>query len=159
MSCRERVADYLTEQGAPYQLHHHPSAAFTAQEVAQLENIPGELVAKVVMAIGHADLLMFVIPAPAWLDLAKAASEIGAAGLRLATEDEFASHFPDCEIGATPALGNLYGVPVYADKSLARDGTIFFQAGTHRDVFEMEFDDFARLADATIVDVARHDAA
>jgi Ala-tRNA(Pro) deacylase len=159
MGCKERVEGYLEEHGVAYQWHHHPSVVFTAQEVAHLEHIPGKLVAKVVMAFSDHNPLMLVLPAPYWVDLEKAAQELGSGDLRLATEDEFGPYFPDCELGAMPPFGNLYGIPVYVDRSLAEDRTIFFQGGTHRDVIEMEFADFVRLADAAIVDVAHGETA
>ena len=159
MSCKERIEGYLDEHGAAYQSHHHPAAAFTAQEIAQAENIPGKLVAKVVMAFSDKRLVMFVLPAPHWVDLEKAGEELGAAHARLATEGEFGPFFPDCELGAMPPFGNLYGIPVYVDRSLAEDRTIFFQGGTHSDIIEMEFADFVRLADAAIVDVGHGEAA
>jgi Ala-tRNA(Pro) deacylase len=59
--------------------------------------------------------------------------------VRLATEAEFASLFPDCELGAMPPLGELYGLPVYVDESLSVDKEIIFSAGTHRDAIRMNY--------------------
>jgi Ala-tRNA(Pro) deacylase len=53
--------------------------------------------------------------------------------VRLATEAEFSSLFPDCEPGAMPPFGSLYNLPVYVDESLAADEAIVFNAGTRRD--------------------------
>lgn len=157
--CKERVEGYLEEHGVAFQSQSHPSVAFTAQEVAHLEHIPGKLVAKVVMAFADDRLVMFVLPAPYWVDLERAAAGLDSSFVRLATEEEFGPYFPDCELGAMPPFGNLYGVPVYVDRSLAEDRTIFFQSGTHRDIIEMEFADFLRLTEAAIVEVGRGEAA
>jgi len=64
----------------------------------------------------------------------------------LATEMEFSSLFPDCELGAMPPLGELYDLPVYVDESLEGDKEIIFNAGTHRDAIRMNYDDFVSLA-------------
>jgi Ala-tRNA(Pro) deacylase len=67
----------------------------------------------------------------------------------LATEGEFSSLFPDCEIDAIPPLGELYGLRVFVDESLAADKEIIFNAGTHRDAIRMTYDDFVSLAKPT----------
>ena len=48
----------------------------------------------------------------------------------LMSESEFRGRFPDCETGAMPPFGNLYGMPVYVAESLAEDDYIAFSAGT-----------------------------
>jgi Ala-tRNA(Pro) deacylase len=66
--------------------------------------------------------------------------------VRLASEEEFRSLFPDCELGAMPPFGALYNLPVYMDESLTRDKEVVFNAGTHHDAVRMSFEDFVRLA-------------
>jgi Ala-tRNA(Pro) deacylase len=68
----------------------------------------------------------------------------------LASELEFTGLFPDCEVGAMPPFGNLYGVPVYVDTSLTSDEEIVFNAGTHQDTIRMKYADFERLALPTV---------
>ena len=65
--------------------------------------------------------------------------------VRLATEDELAILFPDCEIGSMPPFGNLYGTPVYVDATLTRDEEIAFDAGSHVGAIRMRYKDFAEL--------------
>lgn len=85
------------------------------------------------------------------MSLTKAAEATGAKEVRLAHEDEFAAAFPDCEVGAMPPFGNLYGLPVFADAELAQDETIVFNAGTHEDTIHMKYADFQRLVQPTQV--------
>ena len=54
-----------------------------------------------------------------------------------------------------PPFGNLYDLSVYADKSLAEDETIVFEAGTHTDTMSMKYADFERLAKPTVAEFAR----
>ena len=65
--------------------------------------------------------------------------------VRLATEGEITDLFPDCELGAKPPFGMLYGLPVYVDPSLTEDGEIVFQAGTHSEAIRMRYVEFAAL--------------
>jgi Ala-tRNA(Pro) deacylase len=44
-----------------------------------------------------------------------------------------------------PPFGQLYGMPVFVDESLTRDQEIAFNAGTHRDLIRLSYEDFAKL--------------
>jgi len=144
MKCKDELERYLRENRVSYQVQHHPRA-FTAQEVAATEHIPGQLVAKVVMVMADGRLAMLVLPAPDKVYLPEVARVLGAREIRLAQEKEFAGAFPNCEVGAMPPFGNLYNVPVYVDPILAAEETIYFQAGTHTDTISMKYTDFERL--------------
>jgi Ala-tRNA(Pro) deacylase len=64
---------------------------------------------------------------------------------RLAYEQEFMDKFPDCEVGAMPPFGNIYGVDVYVEDSLAEDEEIAFNACSHTELIKMKFSDFEKL--------------
>ncbi|TET94906.1 MAG: YbaK/EbsC family protein [Dehalococcoidia bacterium] len=155
MGCKEELEAYLRENKVPFQVQHH-AVAYTAQEVAAAEHVPGRMLAKVVVLLGDGKLSMFVLPAAARVDVEKAAAVLGAKEARLAHEDEFADRFPGCEVGAMPPFGNLYDIPLYVDKSLSEDETIVFEAGTHTDTMSMKYADFERLAKPTMAEFARH---
>ena len=70
--------------------------------------------------------------------------------MRLGTEAELIELFPDSELGAMPPFGNLVQMPVLIDEGLAAAGFIAFNAGTHRDVIHMSFEDFVTLANPLI---------
>jgi len=154
MRCRERLESYLRENGVPFQVQEH-RAAFTAQRVAAAEHVSGKVVAKVVMVMADGKPAMLVLPAPQRVDLTKAAAALGAKEVRLAREEEFASLFPDCEVGAEPPFGNLYGLPVYVDRELAKDETIVVEAGTYTETISLRFADYQRLVQPTIADLSR----
>lgn len=155
MNCRDKLETYLRENAVPFQVQHHP-VAYTSQEVASKEHISGKFVAKVVIVVADGRKVMLVLPATLRVDFAKTAAAVGAKELRLAREDEFSTSFPECEVGAMPPFGNLYGLPVFVDRSLSEDETIIFQAGTHVDTMSVKYADFARLAQPTLTDLSRH---
>jgi Ala-tRNA(Pro) deacylase len=155
MTCKDQLEAYLRENQVPYLIQHHPTA-FTAQAVAESEHISGKLLAKVVIVVADGAMVMLVLPAAHRVDVAHAAAVLDAREVRLAEESEFAATFADCEVGAMPPFGNLYGLPVYVDQTLTEDETIFFQAGTHTDTMSLKFVDFAWLAKPTVADFARH---
>jgi len=153
MDCKSRLEQLLRENGIPYQMHHHPPA-FTAQAVAESEHVSGKMVAKVVMVFRDGVMTMLALPANLRVNFTRAAEALGAKEVRLAHEDEFKAAFPDCDVGAMPPFGNLYGVDTFVDKSLAAPGEIVFNAGTHEDTIHLKYADFERLVHPTVADFA-----
>jgi Ala-tRNA(Pro) deacylase len=139
-----KLKEFLDANGVRYDVRSHRTA-FTAQEVAAEEHIPGREMAKVVMVRDGGTYLMAVLPAPYHVALVRLGKAAGRTGLRLATEDEFTRLFPGCEPGAMPPFGNLYGIPVWVDESLTEDDEIAFNAGNHEQTVHMKYADFARL--------------
>ena len=150
---RNFIKKLLDLRKVPYEHRVHPTA-FTAQQVAAVERIPGTVVAKTVVVKADNKFVMAVLPASAKVDLPALRETVRANEVRLAKEPEFENLFPDSELGAMPPFGNLYGLPVYADESLAGDRAILFNAGTHRDAIRMSYQDFSRLADPKVCSFA-----
>ena len=154
MNCKRRLEEYLRGNEIPYRTQHHPTA-ITAQEVAATEHVPGRMFAKtVIVTTDESDMCMLALPAPYHVNPEKAAAALGVSEAHLADEERFAETFSDCEVGAMPPFGNLYGVPVYVDETLAEDETIVFRAGTHTDTMSVAYVDFDRLVEPTIADFA-----
>lgn len=152
-NARERLESYLRQEGVSYEVQHHPRA-YTAQQVAQSEHVPGQSMAKVVMLVGDGGLGMAVVPAPERVAPSKFAEAIGWEHARIADESDFARSFPDCEVGAMPAFGNLYNVPVVVDRELSRSPRIVLQAGTHTDTVAVSYADYERLAHPVVADIS-----
>lgn len=157
MTCKERLVTYLQEQQVPFQTHDHRTA-YTSDQMAEAEHVPGKMVAKAVIAFADGKMVMLALPSTYLVNYAKAAAALGVHEFRLAAEDEFTSTFPDCEIGAMPVFGNLYGLPVYVDKSLAEDDTIVFPVGTHTESMRIPYADFERLVRPKVMELARQKA-
>jgi Ala-tRNA(Pro) deacylase len=131
----------------------HPRA-ITAAECADSALIATKDFAKTVMVKIDGTMAMVVLPADRWIVLSELRDMLASDNVELATESEFASRFPDCEIGAMPPFGNLYGLPVFIAKSFTDELAIGFNAGTHREVIKMNFDDYEELVRPTVLDFA-----
>ncbi len=153
LKCAEKVLRHLRERGMAYELAEHREA-FTAQDLAAALHVPGARVAKVVLLLADDRLLMAVLAAPDHVGLIRAREALGAGELRLATEAEFASAFPDCELGAAPPFGRLYGVPTYLDRRLLDAESIVFAAGSHRQSMRLSLAAFREAAQPTVADLA-----
>jgi len=153
MRCKERLQEYLSGNGVGFEIEQH-RLAYTAQQLAAAEHVSGKQVAKVVVAIANDNMVMLVLPANSNVNLEKLRTQIGAKQLRLAREEEFAATFPDCEVGAMPPFGNLYGVPVYIDRSLTRSLEITFPVGSHTESMKVRYSDYERLVHPQVMDFA-----
>lgn len=62
MQCKERLEAYLNEHQVPFQLQSH-AQAFSAQKIAESEHIPGDMVAKTVIAWVDGTMIALVLHA------------------------------------------------------------------------------------------------
>lgn len=154
MQCKERLEVYLREHQVPFQVQQH-ARVFNAQKIAESEHIPGKMVAKTVIVLADNKMILLVLPASYRVDLNKVQAVLGAKEIRLAHEAEFAATFPDCEVGSIPPFGNLYGIPVYVEKSLADQETMVFPVGTHTDTMSLKYADFERLVQPRVMAFAQ----
>ncbi len=140
-----KVKEFLESRGTKYEIIDIPTA-YTAQETAAEAHVPGRELAKtVIVKKGDGAFAMAVLAATDRVDFVLLGGVAGVERLELATEEEFASLFPDCEIGAMPPFGNLYGMEVYVEKALEGDETISFYGCDHSRLVRMSYADYAKL--------------
>ncbi len=139
------LINYLDERKVNYETISH-SPAFTASGVAQVAHIPGAMLAKTVMVYIDRAMAMAVLPANHRVRLDNLRDLTGTDDVHLANEDDFKRRFPDCEEGAMPPFGNLYGMATYVSPSLAEQKEIAFNAGSHTEIIKMSWSDYERLA-------------
>lgn len=144
MSISRILKDYLDHEQVHYDVLPHPEA-FRALAIAQTLHTPEKEMAKVVIVKVDQRFVMMVLPASWNVDLHRLRIVFASHQVRLATEEEMKSLFPDCELGAMPPFGQLYGLPVFVDQLLAEDEDIVFQGGTHSEAIRMRYWDFASL--------------
>jgi Ala-tRNA(Pro) deacylase len=146
-----KLREFLDSHGVKYVSIRH-SPAFTAQEVAQSAHVSGRDFAKTIVVNTDSGMAMVVLPASRRIVMADLREMMLVSHVRLASEQEFRDLFPDCELGAMPPFGNLYGLPVYVAESLAEEEEIAFNAGTHTEVIKMRYEDFEMLAKPVVLD-------
>ena len=146
----QKLKEFLDSHNIKYVVISH-SRAFTAQETAASAHVPVKELAKTVMVKINGKMAMAVLPASCKVDfdLLKKATE--AATIEIANEKEFKDLFPDCEIGAMPPFGNLYGMEVFVAKTLTEDREIAFNAGSHRELVKLAYKDFEQLVKPKVI--------
>jgi Ala-tRNA(Pro) deacylase len=146
----KKLREFLNSQNIPYMTISH-AVAYTAKEIAALTHISNKELAKTVIVKIDSTLAMAVLPASYDIDLSSLRVATGARSVSLAKESEFKHRFPECEIGAMPPFGNLYGMAVYVDQSLTKDKDIAFNAGSHNELLQVCYADFERLVEPTVL--------
>lgn len=143
------IHEFLREAHVPYTVVPH-RPAFTAQEEAAATHVPGRDWAKVVICFIDGEPVEAVVPAPSFVNLDRLLELASGNAIRLADEQELRRLFPDCEVGAMPPFGPLYGQTVYVDAGLALEPEIVFNAGTHRDAIAMPWNDFVKMVNPIV---------
>jgi Ala-tRNA(Pro) deacylase len=147
----KKLKEFLDSNKIKYTSIKH-SPAYTAQEIAARSHISGKDMAKTVIVKINGEMAMTVLPASYKIDFEALMNVTGSTNVDLASEEEFKYMFPDCEIGAMPPFGNLYGLDVYVAKTLAEDEEISFNAGTHSELVHMKYKDFERLVKPKVLE-------
>lgn len=146
----KKLKEFLDQKGIKYvSLTHSP--AYTAQEVAASAHITGREMAKTVIVELDGQLAMAVLPANRKVVLQDLRELTGSERVRFASEEEFRKAFPDCETGAMPPFGNLYGMEVFVAESLFENEEISFNAGSHTEIFRLAMRDFDRLVQPKVL--------
>ena len=146
MALNQRLRRLFDENEVSHEVFPHREV-FTAEEVARTSQVAGALFAKpIVIHESENRWYMAIVSAPQHVDLSTIHKMTGRRRGRLATEEEIRRLFPDCEVGAMPPFGWLYGMPMYIDSEFRRNAVIWFQAGNHREVVQMRFADYERYA-------------
>ena len=138
------LTDFLERSGVRYVKITH-SKAYTAQEIAQSAHVAGSELAKTVIVKKDGKMAMVVLPATCRVDLERLKELTGAKKVELAAEAEFKGMFPECEIGAMPPFGNLYGMEVFVALQPDKDDEICFNAGTHTELIRLAYKDYERV--------------
>jgi Ala-tRNA(Pro) deacylase len=151
-----RLQKFLDDNSVEYEVIHHKKD-YRARVTARDTDTPQKEFAKSVLLLVDGQHALAVVPASSDIALSKVRDAAGARDVDLASEDDFERLCPDCEVGAAPPFGNLYGVPVYVSRSLAADEQITFNAGTHSDAVRMFYGDFQRLVKPRVLGLCKHE--
>ena len=143
MTMANSVEQHLNHAGVHYDLVHHPHSA-TSRQSARSAHLPPSQVAKAVMMRDGDRYLLCVIPSGNRLVFSWVNRYMGGR-YYLVDEDELGEIFDDCEVGAVPALGQVYGVPVIFDDALGKLDDIYLESGDHENLIHLDQGGFQTL--------------
>ena len=149
MAIAQKLKAFLDAAKVRYTVARHP-VAYTAQEIAAAQHVPGRQLAKSVLVTTDRGPVLAVLPAVQLIDLKKLKALLGAKTLTIAKEADIKQQFPDVEVGAMSPFGQLDGVPVVLDRQLGEAEEIVFNGGSHTDTVKMRYRDFSALIRAKL---------
>lgn len=135
MNLSAAVESYLDTRQLPFDLVVHPLSHSALQSARRAHVAPG-LLAKAVVLQDRDRYLMCVLPASHQLVLDWLNSAL-LSDYQLVPEAALAELFPDCDLGAVPAIGQAYGLPVLWDSSLSQVRELYLEAGDHRHLIHL----------------------
>jgi len=153
MQCKDRLESYLRGNDVAFQVQHHVRA-FTAQEIASTEHVPGKLIAKVVMVIANGKTVMLAMPASHRVDLAAVRTYLEAADARLAHESEFAKTFLTTRSARCRRLEICTACQSWSTHLWPR--TTQSSSRQARTALSLKYADYARLVQPSVAGFGRH---
>lgn len=143
MTIPTTVKSYLDTNQIGYDVvaHRHTTSSL---ETASTSHIAPESIAKGVVLQDANGFALAVLPAANHINL-KRIEEQMLRRFDLAAEDELRGLFPDCQLGAIPALGGAYDMETIVDDELLGQSDIYFEAGNHEELVHVSEAQFERL--------------
>ncbi len=138
------IRDFLMGRSVRFEILLHrpaPSAAHLAGSI----HVPGRWVAKAVLVRANDAYALAVLPSTHRIDEVRLSGVLGVGSVRIATEAEVERVFADCEPGALPPFGRLYGLTTVVDASLSGGADIVFVANTRHEGVRMRFKDYEAI--------------
>lgn len=143
MTIAKKLQLYIDGKGIAYDtVAHHRTA--TSSQSAQAAHVPGSRLAKSVVIHHETGYALAVVPSTHRIELSTL-QDVMHARLGLASEEEVSSLFADCDLGAVPAIGSAYDVPVILDESLGDNRDVYFEGGDHKTLVHVSGADFRSL--------------
>lgn len=143
MAIPNTVRECLENAGLDYEVVRHPYAE-GSMRTAEAAHISGERLAKAVLLRDADGYVLAVVPATHHVHVSKVREELGRA-LETASEDDIRDVFPDCSLGALPALGPAYQLETIVDSALLGHADAWFEAGDHEELIRVAGADFEKL--------------
>jgi Ala-tRNA(Pro) deacylase len=143
MAISPTLEEHLQQQSADYDLVAHPHTE-TSMNTAAAAHVPGRRLAKAVIVKDGEAYLMVVVPSDHHVHLGRLHQQLGRE-VGLASEDELARLFPDCELGAIPPIGDLYGLKTLVDAGLFSQPEVFLESGDHAHLVKVSGAQFESL--------------
>ena len=155
MALPPRVTSYLESRGVDYRLGVHDPTT-DSLHTAQAAHIPGDRLVKAVLLEDAERYLLALIPASRRVHFTPLHALLGRQ-IGLATEPELGEIFPDCTLGAVPAVGPAYGLETVVDETLLDQPELWLEAGDHQSLIGVSRDGFrALIGDARTGAISEH---
>lgn len=133
----------LDGRGCSYEVLPHERTLHAA-DTARVSDVPHDNLAKGVLMKRKDGYLLAIVPSSCHVNL-DAVADFIRQPVGLATEDEVAAVFADCEVGSIPPVPSAYGLTSVMDDGLQGLRELYFDGGDHCTLIHINGRDFHRL--------------
>lgn len=148
-----QLVERLRDESIEFELLPHRRTLRAAAEARALGVLPQTVAKTLVACSDDGRHVRAVVAATRRVSLERLAKAVDAESVRLLTESELVSGYPQFELGAVPPFGGPPGDVVVLDSELARSDHVVFEAGVHDTSLRVRTDDLVRVADARVAEV------
>lgn len=145
MAISNKLQLYLKQHDVSYQLISHPHSA-CSMESAEKAHVPGDALAKGILVKEEGEYLLVVVPSDYYVELDSLHKLLGKE-VEMAHEADLIDLLPDCELGAIPATGHVFGIKTLWDPNttLGKEEQVYFEAGDHQHLVQVSGKQFHEL--------------
>jgi hypothetical protein len=147
------VVRYLRKAGVPFRLTSYPSPEPQPAVAHPLQ--PGTQLVDVHVVLVDGLPALACTPHGLPMDMAAFASQTGTTAFEVSAQELPESHRSSPE--PLPALGGVFGVPLFVDEQILDADRVAFRAFGANDYVEMSYDDFALIECPRIVSFAHEE--
>jgi Ala-tRNA(Pro) deacylase len=150
-----KIIKYLDSNKIKYETIEHKTV-FTAYDKAATLRIKPNVIGKTLVLKADSNLIMVLVPGNKNLDLVKIKKAVndfnGKNGRKPVKKVDFISEtviknkFKGIKLGAIPPFGDIWELPLFADKGLMKEKSIFISAGIYEASFKVSPKIFKNLS-------------
>jgi Ala-tRNA(Pro) deacylase len=137
------LQQFLDDKHVDYDVLTHKRTHSSAS-TARASHVPNECLAKAVVLTREGGFVIAVVPASGKVNL-DAIERMLHCPVGMASEEEIEELFPDCAMGAVPAIAEAYAVDAFVDSSLEAQPDVYLEGGDHRSLIHITGDQFRDL--------------
>jgi Ala-tRNA(Pro) deacylase len=146
MKIPAKIIKYLDSNKIKYEIIEHKTV-FTAYDKAATLKIKPNVIGKTLVLKTDKDLVMVLVPGNKNLDLAKIKKAVNdqrkKQGMKPVLKIDFISEtiiknkFKGIKLGAIPPFGDIWKLPLFADRGLLKEKNIFANTGIYESSFKI----------------------
>ncbi len=137
------LQQYLDDKHIDYDVLTH-KRTHCSDDTVRASHVPGNRLAKGVVLTREGGFVVAVVPASSKVRM-DVIERMLHCPVSLASEDEIAELFPDCDAGAVPPIAEAYAVDAFVDDSLDKQPDVYLEGGDHRSLVHISGDEFRAL--------------
>jgi Ala-tRNA(Pro) deacylase len=136
MNIPAKIIKYLDANKIKYEIVEHKTV-YTAYDKAATLKIKPNVIGKTLVLKADGGLFMVLVAGNKNLDLGKIKKLAKAKKLDFVSETILKNKFKGIKLGAIPPLGEIWKLPLFADKGLMKEKNIFVSSGIYETSFKM----------------------